>query len=630
MAALLARAQSTREAAARSRAARPAADARLSALERRHLSARQAGSGEDEAESSSSDDSDESDDSGGSPGLNAAAWARRSSDDDDEGGAEEQARRQAARGVLNGALQAAYAQAPAGPTPAPLPPPAEDEPPAFAPPDVVSAACARALAAERAAAAPKRARAATPPPAKRPRLAPPPTAPGSGFGFALEPVVPSAPRGVRLVDLGGIEPCLSAIRELILCPLAHPELYSWLGVAPPRGVLLAGPSGVGKTSLAHAIANEASVPFFCIAAPEVVSGMSGESEARLRQLFAAARAAAPSIVFIDEVDAIAPKREGAQREMERRIVAQLLACMDSLGDESGEPGEGEERQVRGHVIVIGATNRPDALDAALRRAGRFDREIAMGVPDEKSRAHILQAQAASIRLDGGIDFARLARLTPGYVGADLGALTKEAAALAVARCLASLEAGPQPQLSAEPLTASQLAGLAICMGDYEAALPRVQPSAVREGFATCPAVSWDDVGALDDVREQLAYAITLPIAHPGRFAALGLGRAMGVLLYGVRPNRILSSHFSRLSPSRPAAARRCSRAPPPPTRAATSSASRGPSCSTSLWVSLSEPCAPSSPAQQPPRPACSSSTSWTRSRRAGAATAAPPQLPSAL
>ena len=360
---------------------------------------------------------------------------------------------------------------------------------------------------------------------------------------------------MRLSDLGGIENTLTAIRELILCPLQHPEVYAHLGVEPPRGVLLAGPPGCGKSSLAHAIAAEAGVPFFAIAAPEIVSGMSGESEAKLRGLFAAAAAAAPCIIFIDEIDAIAPKRESAQREMERRIVAQLLACMDNLSPHVAAAGAGSEAAAAGgaasaparrcaHVAVLGATNRADALDSALRRAGRFDREIMLGVPDEAARARILATQARRVRLAGDFDFQRIARLTPGYVGADLLALTKEAAAIAVARIFEAHIAvdGDQPvtndgtalmsTMRAEPLTGEQLSGLAITMVDYEAALPRVQPSAVREGFATVPNVSWADVGALDDVREELAFAITLPIAHPARFAALGLTRATGVLLYG--------------------------------------------------------------------------------------------------
>ena len=505
------------------------------------------------------------------------------SSDSEETKEEERAARAEARGVLNASLRASYAAKPTKGRAA-----VSVERPAFAAPELVAAAAARALAAERAekAAAEEAAPAAgngapgaapadvaVPLPRKRAAsanggaaaaadsepagAAPAARAPkraratgmvgGGGFaegaaaGAAAGAAVPVKPRDLRLSDLGGIESSLGAIRENILCPLAHPELYSWLGVEAPRGVLLSGPPGCGKTSLAHAIATEAGVPFFAIAAPEIVSGMSGESEAKLRSLFASAAAAAPSVVFIDEIDAIAPKRESAQREMERRIVAQLLVCLDDLSSTHA-----------GHVAVLGATNRVDALDSALRRAGRFDREITLGVPDEAARARILEVQARKVRLEGTFDFKRIARLTPGYVGADLAALTKEAAAVAVSRIFSVLAAPPGvPQLAAAlaqdpaafassrdalfergPLSAKELQGLAISMSDYETALPRVQPSAQREGFATVPDVTWEDVGSLGDVREELAFAITLPIAHPTRFAALGLGGGMGVLLYG--------------------------------------------------------------------------------------------------
>ena len=392
-----------------------------------------------------------------------------------------------------------------------------------------------------------------------------------GGANTFQPVVP---RDVKLADLGGIEESLRAIRELILCPLTHPELYSWLGVDPPRGVLLHGPPGCGKTTLAHAIAREAGVPFFSIAAPEIVAGVSGESEAKIRQLFSAAAAAAPSIVFIDEVDAIVPKRESAGRQMESRIVAQLLASMDNLNDGGppatgggdGVDGDGDEeedeyggagRPRRGHVTVIGATNRPDGMDAALRRAGRFDREIMLGIPDENARARILGVQAKKLRLAGGLDLAEIAKKTPGYVGADLSALAKEAAASAVARIFKQLSPdggandgdkatgvdaenaenaealmGSGRLADRRPFDASELADLSITIDDFALALTKVQPSAQREGFTTTPEVTWDDVGSLTEVREELKFSVCEPIAHPARFQAMGLAVSTGVLLYG--------------------------------------------------------------------------------------------------
>eukprot|EP00894_Picocystis_sp_ML_P005245 jgi/Pico_ML_1/55762/g1406.t1 len=332
-----------------------------------------------------------------------------------------------------------------------------------------------------------------------------------------------SPRTVTYDDFGGVEDVLASIAELIECPLAHPEVYEWLGVAPPRGVLLHGPPGCGKTALAHAIANECGVPFFKVAATEIVSGMSGESEAKLRRLFQDAANAAPSILFLDEIDAIVPKRETAQREMERRIVAQLLTCMDDLAndghkedDKSVDVGEEVAKEIEGedgdpdratkkatkrprHVVVIGATNRPDSLDPALRRAGRFDRELALGIPNELARTSILKVLSSRLRLEGDFDFHALAKRTPGYVGADLAALTKEAAALAVKRVFDSLSQAPNSK---------------------------------EEGFATVPDVTWADVGALSEVREELRFSVTEPIQYPEKYEAMGLRAACGVLLYG--------------------------------------------------------------------------------------------------
>uniref|UniRef100_M4C0G2 AAA+ ATPase domain-containing protein n=1 Tax=Hyaloperonospora arabidopsidis (strain Emoy2) TaxID=559515 RepID=M4C0G2_HYAAE len=378
--------------------------------------------------------------------------------------------------------------------------------------------------------------------------------------------------GARYSDMGGIQVILQEIRELIEYPLTHPEIYVHLGVEPPRGVLLHGPPGTGKSMLAHAIAGECGATFLKISAPEVVSGMSGESEQKVRALFDEAIACAPSIVFIDEIDAITPKRETSARGMEKRIVAQLLTSIDSLSLENtgGKP-----------VVLIGATNRPDALDSALRRAGRFDREISLGIPDEEAREKILRVLARKMTLEGDFDFATLARRTPGYVGADLVSLTKEAAVGAVNRIFTTIneankvageidasnvldaseasgtivgnevmdvemtpdqvtEQGVDETRSAaddlraqvKPFTEAQLAPLSITMADFEAAIPKVQPSSKREGFATIPDVSWDDIGALREVRDELSLAVLQPIAHPERFAALGLSMPAGVLLYG--------------------------------------------------------------------------------------------------
>uniref|UniRef100_K3WFD0 AAA+ ATPase domain-containing protein n=1 Tax=Globisporangium ultimum (strain ATCC 200006 / CBS 805.95 / DAOM BR144) TaxID=431595 RepID=K3WFD0_GLOUD len=369
----------------------------------------------------------------------------------------------------------------------------------------------------------------------------------------------------RYSDFGGIQAILQEVKELIEYPLTHPEVYAHLGVEPPRGILLHGPPGTGKTMLANAIAGESGACFLRISAPEIVSGMSGESEQKLRELFDEAIANAPSIIFIDEIDAITPKRETSQRGMEKRIVAQLLTSTDSLSLENtgGKP-----------VLIIGATNRPDALDSALRRAGRFDREICLGIPDEDARERILQVLSQKMKLDGAFDFRAIARRTPGFVGADLVSLTKEAAVIAVNRIFSTMlatkpatpvlavepesstsnEEQPQvveaPTLTEEeqvkqkqaaadgirskvtPFTPSQLAPLSITMDDFLQAVAKVQPSSKREGFATIPDVTWADIGALASVRDELVLSILHPIQNPERFEALGLKMPAGVLLYG--------------------------------------------------------------------------------------------------
>ncbi|GAB0493830.1 hypothetical protein MMPV_005116 [Pyropia vietnamensis] len=497
---------------------------------------------------------------------------------------------------------------------------------------------------------------------KRPRGEVPPDGdggrgdPGDGGGATATSGTPTyrVPRPTaRLSDVGGVDAHLAALTELVALPLTHPELYGHLGVPPPRGVLLHGPPGCGKTLLATALAGELGLPFFRLAATEVVSGVSGDSERRLRSLFAEAAAAAPAVVFIDEVDAIGGSRSGAAKEMERRIVSQLISCMDANaaggvveGGEGGEGADGGSGDLGGTnadgvavggggagsagggvvggggdtvsivtatggttpsaaensppdpvpppppprnrtVIVLGATNRPEVLDPALRRAGRFDRELEVGAPDAPARAAILTRLCRGLRLDGDLDVGALADRTGGYVGADLASLVSTAgtvairritgergqvaptsasaapAADAVADTIMADEAaaaaavmedgatgsiplppcapstGPSPSPSAPPLllagdrfTPAELSRLAVTTADFNAALRLVQPSALREGFATAPAVTWADVGALASVRADLTAAVVAPLRYPAAYAALGLSVPAGVLLYG--------------------------------------------------------------------------------------------------
>lgn len=368
-----------------------------------------------------------------------------------------------------------------------------------------------------------------------------------------------SPPSVNLSSLGGMDDLVAQLMELVGLPILHPEIYASTGVEPPRGILLHGPPGCGKTSIANALAGELQVPFISISAPSIVSGMSGESEKKIRDLFEEAKSLAPCLVFFDEIDAITPKRDGgAQREMERRIVAQLLISMDELSFDKtdGRP-----------VIVIGATNRPDSLDSALRRAGRFDREICLNVPNETSRIHILKKMTNGLKIRGTVDFARLAKLTPGFVGADLKALATAAGGCAIkrifqeyaatlknndrvmdidtelnARYIENMSDVIEPlQLSTiemflrnfpQPLNQDQLAELSIEYEDFLKALPTIQPTAKREGFATVPDVTWSNVGALSKIRIELNMAIVQPIKRPELYKKVGISAPSGVLLWG--------------------------------------------------------------------------------------------------
>jgi transitional endoplasmic reticulum ATPase len=314
-------------------------------------------------------------------------------------------------------------------------------------------------------------------------------------------------------DLGGMKDTIDALREMVELPLRHPEIFQRLGVDPPKGVLLHGPPGTGKTRLARAVANESEARFFHIAGPEIMGSAYGESEKRLRELFEQAAEAAPSIIFIDEIDSIAPKRSQVTGEAEKRLVAQLLSLLDGI----------EPRQ---NLVVIAATNRPEALDEALRRPGRLDREIVVGVPDEAGRREILGIHTRGMPLAEDVDLDELARRTYGFVGADLAALTRESALEAVRRIM------PRINLADEIIPTEVLDVLSVELRDFDNALKRVQPSAMREVMVEAPTVGWDDIGGLDEARDRLREGVELPLKHPEAFRRLGIRPARGFLLYG--------------------------------------------------------------------------------------------------
>jgi transitional endoplasmic reticulum ATPase len=314
-------------------------------------------------------------------------------------------------------------------------------------------------------------------------------------------------------DIGGMGDTIDQLREMVELPLRYPELFQRLGVDPPKGVLLHGPPGTGKTRLARAVANESSAEFFLINGPEIMGSAYGESEKKLREVFEAAAKAAPSIVFIDEIDSIAPKRGQVSGEAEKRLVAQLLTLMDGL-------------EARANLVVIAATNRPEAIDEALRRPGRFDREIVVGVPDERGRREILGIHTRGMPLGEGVDLAELSRATYGFVGADLAALTREAAIEAVRRIM------PKLNLEEGTIPPEVLDTLSVTRDDFMTALKRVQPSAMREVMVQVPNVGWDDIGGLDAAAEKLREGVELPLKNPKAFRRLGIRPAKGFLLYG--------------------------------------------------------------------------------------------------
>jgi transitional endoplasmic reticulum ATPase len=315
-------------------------------------------------------------------------------------------------------------------------------------------------------------------------------------------------------DIGGLHPAIEKIREMVELPLRHPELFTRLGIDPPKGVLLYGPPGTGKTLLAKAVANESGASFFSIAGPEIMSKWYGGSEENLRKIFEQAEKSAPSIIFIDEIDAIAPKREQVTGEVERRVVSQLLALMDGL-------------KSRGKVIVIAATNRPNAIDQALRRGGRFDREIEIGVPDTKGRKEILQIHTRNMPFSDDVNLNSLANTTYGFVGADIEALVKEAAMSALRSNLPSIS-----WKKTEELDPKMLEKLKVTKGDFDNALKMVEPSAMREVMIEIPNVKWEDVGGLDEVKETLREMIEWPLKHPRSFERVGIRPPAGILLYG--------------------------------------------------------------------------------------------------
>ncbi|NWH80085.1 TERA ATPase, partial [Piaya cayana] len=314
-------------------------------------------------------------------------------------------------------------------------------------------------------------------------------------------------------DIGGCRKQLAQIKEMVELPLRHPALFKAIGVKPPRGILLYGPPGTGKTLIARAVANETGAFFFLINGPEIMSKLAGESESNLRKAFEEAEKNAPAIIFIDELDAIAPKREKTHGEVERRIVSQLLTLMDGL-------------KQRAHVIIMAATNRPNSIDPALRRFGRFDREVDIGIPDATGRLEILQIHTKNMKLADDVDLEQVANETHGHVGADLAALCSEAALQAIRKKMDLID------LEDETIDAEVMNSLAVTMDDFRWALSQSNPSALRETVVEVPQVTWEDIGGLEDVKRELQELVQYPVEHPDKFLKFGMTPSKGVLFYG--------------------------------------------------------------------------------------------------
>ena len=331
----------------------------------------------------------------------------------------------------------------------------------------------------------------------------------------LKPASVAQPRKISYEDIGGLGFQIRRVREMIELPLRFPQVFERLGIQPPKGVLLYGPPGTGKTVIARAVANETDAWFTHISGPEIIGKFYGESEERLRNIFEEAQSRSPSIIFIDEIDAIAPKREdmGGEKQVERRVVAQLLALMDGL-------------ESRGQIVVIGATNIPNSLDPALRRPGRFDREISVPIPDRKGRFEILQIHTRGMPLAEDVDLKRVADLSHGFVGADLEALAKEAAMACVRDIL------PYVNLHTQDIPYEKVASLEVRMSHFMAALMEIDPSAIREVFVEIPDVSWEDIGGLEDVKEELIQAVSWPLRHAEVFERYSVQPTRGIMLHG--------------------------------------------------------------------------------------------------